>query len=185
MKFIMTDYTEGFERWWKTYPGHKRKDKVKCFEKWKRFNLEPRASEVIRKLEADRQWDEHWQKGYVPLAHTYLNGGRFDDDIPKPPKADIPQVRQDAVEKHVSPIERVFSKVFLAYVRDRPMTQEQVNLAMSEKRRLLPKWTMTIAEEEDKREAYIALGKTFAAGLDQICGRNSGERIVNRMVRDV
>lgn len=84
----LTDYAAGFERWWSLYPRHRRKDKVKCFKKWKERNLESRASEVIAKLQADIDFDPQWNpvdgKPFIPLTHTYLNGGRYDDDAPKP-----------------------------------------------------------------------------------------------------
>jgi len=88
------NYTLGFERWWKTYPPPRRKDKVKCFAKWKLHRLEDRTDEVVSKLEADVEYD--WRGKdlkFVPLSYTYLNGGRFDDDKPKPPKVSAPRVR--------------------------------------------------------------------------------------------
>ena len=95
----MTDYSAGFQRWWATYPAHRRREKPKCFEVWQKCKLEDRAAEVIEKLQADVSFDPSWQrddkgKQFIPLSKTYLNGGRYDDDKPRPPRAVAP-VHQD------------------------------------------------------------------------------------------
>lgn len=88
-------YPPGFERWWDTYPKHRRREKPKCLEIWLKRGLEARASEAIKKLEADVSFDPAWQpdgkgKQFIPLSKTYLNGGRYDDDMPRPARARAP-----------------------------------------------------------------------------------------------
>lgn len=132
----MTDYSSGFQRWWTTYPPHRRREKPKCFEVWKKHKLEDRASEVIAKLEADVSFDPAWQrtnpKGqFIPLSKTYLNGGRYDDDKPKPPRT-VPVIqepeRPGETDPYIASVKRVAVNWMIR--RMRPLSKAKVEKSL-------------------------------------------------------
>lgn len=72
----------GFVRWWGEYPKRRRTGRKKCLDLWKRHGLEQRADAVIAALRRHRT-DPQWTKDggqFTPMATTYLNQGRYDDD---------------------------------------------------------------------------------------------------------
>lgn len=93
----MSDYTPGFERWWKTFPAMRsngqtcRKGKGAAFTRWQKDKLESRATELVELLERQIANDEQFRT-YTPLPTTYLNQRRYDDFIPKPKRA-MPKVK--------------------------------------------------------------------------------------------
>ncbi len=105
----MTDYTAGFERFWQAYPKYKRKGKGAAFKSWQKHNLEDKAADIVHALEAQCQHDDHFKK-YTPLPTTYLNQGRYDDDIPQPARAYAPDPEPDRPfeqDKYVASVKRV------------------------------------------------------------------------------
>ena len=70
---------EGFERFWSAYP--KKANRKKALEAWKRHNLEPLADRLTADVEARKAKDRGWREGFVPLATTYINGQRWEDEI--------------------------------------------------------------------------------------------------------
>ena len=106
------DYSEGFARWWKTYPsGSRRAGKPKCHEIWKREGIEARADELIEKLEALKQ-TEQWQGGYWPAPLTYLRQRRFDDDLEDASPAECERCNEPALEgkRHCAHCQEVLEK---------------------------------------------------------------------------
>jgi hypothetical protein len=72
----------GFDRWWAEYPKRRRTGRKKCLALWKANGLEQRADAVIAALKRHRT-DPQWTKDggqFAPMATTYLNQGRYDDD---------------------------------------------------------------------------------------------------------
>lgn len=183
------EYTRGFERWWKTYPAHRRREKVKCFEVWRSRKLEARADEVVSKLEADISFDPSWQpdhrgKQFIPLARTYLNGGRYDDDQPKPSRSAMPAAQDAPPAPDLAWQERLLNRLGLAYLRTAgglPDMSEQDplnNHLVRIKREILRVEVPALQEDidaagEDKierrkaaAEASITMAKLFLSRLD-------------------
>ena len=74
-----------FDRFWEAYPRHEaKKDALKAFEK-----INPDEGLLQRMLEAVAGWKgtDQWQENggqFIPYPATWLNGRRWEDDIPKP-----------------------------------------------------------------------------------------------------
>jgi len=74
-------YTDGFARFWKSYPRPDKK--AESFKVWKRDKLESRTEEIISKLEAFKTCKD-WKKEngrFIPHGSTWLNQKRYDDDL--------------------------------------------------------------------------------------------------------
>lgn len=100
----MAEYSSGFQRWWECYPPHKKKGKGAAFASWKKHNCEPKAEELIRALQQQVDFDDHFKK-YTPLPTTYINQGRYDDDIPKPKRAQAPSQKEDDGPRESCPVQ--------------------------------------------------------------------------------
>lgn len=75
----------GFVRFWDAWPRSPRKvDKADCCKRWKRHGLEALADEIVRHVEAMCESDQ-WKRGFEPAPATYLNGRRWEDDMPPIP----------------------------------------------------------------------------------------------------
>lgn len=183
----MSEYTPGFERWWKNYPSWRRKDKIKCFLLWQKRHLEERADALVEKLKADVSYDPAWQKDgqgkqFIPLSHTYLNGGRYDDDPPKPARAMPPGAEQVDDPRYaglsLSWSERMMNRLGISYMR-RAKSLPEVDTALRIKRDILKNEAPVLQEDidlagddKDKRrqalgEAAITLAELFLSRLDQ------------------
>ena len=71
-----------FEAWWKMYP--KKVGKRKCASVWKSLEKSrelPPLSDMLEKLQRQVRLDRQWREGFIPNPETYLNQGRWDDDI--------------------------------------------------------------------------------------------------------
>jgi hypothetical protein len=63
-----------FPEFWLTWPNTDRKaGKAKCEEKWKRFNCDAIADQILAHVAALKQ-TRKWQEGFEPAPMTYLNG---------------------------------------------------------------------------------------------------------------
>ena len=72
----------GFVRFWDAWPRSPRKvDKADCCKRWKRHGLEALADQIIAHVEAMAETDQ-WKRGYEPAPATYLNGRRWEDEMP-------------------------------------------------------------------------------------------------------
>jgi len=79
------DVPPGFIRFWAAWPKSPRKvDKADCCKRWKRHGLETLADEIVKHVEAMCE-SEQWKRGYEPAPATYLNGRRWEDDMPPMP----------------------------------------------------------------------------------------------------
>lgn len=76
------DVPPGFIRFWDVWPKSPRKvDKADCCKRWKRHGLEALTDEIVAHVEAMSQTDQ-WKRGYEPAPATYLNGRRWEDEMP-------------------------------------------------------------------------------------------------------
>jgi len=77
-------YTEDFETFWKNYPNAVAKKK--SFEAWQKAEDKPSISIILEKLTHQKQTDQ-WKKDngqFIPMSTTYINQGRWHDEIKKP-----------------------------------------------------------------------------------------------------
>jgi len=77
-------YTSDFEIFWKTYPL--KVGKGGCYKTWndkKKMNNRPSIEKIISSIEQQKK-SERWLDGYVPNPETWLNQGRWDDELPAP-----------------------------------------------------------------------------------------------------
>ncbi len=140
----VSGYTAGFERFWTNYPKYKRKGKGAAFKSWVKHNLEDKAGAIVEVLQAQVEHDEHFGK-FTPLPTTYLNQGRYDDDVPKPkrvmPQANMPVEGPREECKFVASIKRV---AFVWLFRRRGLPDDQME-----------KFTQMVrALADDARELY-------------------------------
>lgn len=78
----VADVPAGFVRFWNAWPRSPRKvDKADCCKRWKRHGLESIADQIVAHVEAMCETDQ-WKRGYEPAPATYLNGRRWEDDMP-------------------------------------------------------------------------------------------------------
>ena len=90
------NYSPGFEKFWKLYPGVDRKSgKPQAFRAWTRHNLERHTNDLLALLKAYSESDL-WTKesrAFVPMPATWLNRKPWDD-------TPIPQATQKRLEEH-------------------------------------------------------------------------------------
>ena len=70
-----------FDLWWKEYP--KKVGKKAALKAWQKAKDKPQVSKMIEILEKQRN-QEQWQREngkYIPNPETYLNQGRWEDEI--------------------------------------------------------------------------------------------------------
>lgn len=90
VKNVIT-YTSDFERFWGVYP--KRINKKKAFET--RLKIKDNLPSLDVVLKSVRGWaaTKEWKKDggqYIPHPTTWLNGNRWEDEIPKTSHDDDP-----------------------------------------------------------------------------------------------
>jgi len=69
-------YTSAFLKFWEIYP--RKVGKSDAYRKFK--NIQVDVSVLIAALEQQKKSDQ-WDRGYVPNPATWLNQGRWDDDV--------------------------------------------------------------------------------------------------------
>jgi len=77
-----TVYTsEKFLEFWDVWPKSKRKQsKPACFKKWKASKLDRIADKIIEHVKVCKE-SSQWKEGYEPAPLTYLNQGRYEDEV--------------------------------------------------------------------------------------------------------
>ena len=77
-----TVYTsEKFLEFWDVWPKSKRKQsKPECFKKWKARKLDQIADKIIKHVKICKE-SSQWKDGYEPAPLTYLNQGRYEDEV--------------------------------------------------------------------------------------------------------
>jgi uncharacterized protein YdaU (DUF1376 family) len=77
-----TVYTsEKFLEFWDVWPKSKRKQsKPECFKKWKARKLDQIADKIIEHVKVCKE-SSQWKDGYEPAPLTYLNQGRYEDEV--------------------------------------------------------------------------------------------------------
>lgn len=69
-----------FDEFWSAYPNPKAKKEAR--KVWERRKLDSRCDELIAHVQLMQAMDDGWQRGFVPMGSTYLNGDRW-EDVPK------------------------------------------------------------------------------------------------------
>jgi len=74
---------DGFDKFWKAWPGKKGKGKAQLLDKWKKDKLEARFDHVMQILEAEKKTEQWTKEGgrFIPLMSTWLNQQRWDCDV--------------------------------------------------------------------------------------------------------
>jgi hypothetical protein len=89
--------SHGFETWWTNY--RRKVGKAKCLRFWKSHNLADQADELLGALlKQNETYYRHQDIKFVPHPHTYLNQGRWQDEL-DPPKNDTDEFFRKAYEK--------------------------------------------------------------------------------------
>ena len=69
-----------FNIFWQTYP--KKVGKKAAYSAWKRAKItSDQFQDVIKAIEEQKESDQ-WKRGYIPNPATWLNQGRWDDEMP-------------------------------------------------------------------------------------------------------
>jgi len=68
-----------FDQFWEKYPV--KKGKRSATTAWQRLKLDKLATTIIASIQIHIDYDEAWQKGFIPHPTTYLNQGRWEDDL--------------------------------------------------------------------------------------------------------
>lgn len=69
-----------FDEFWAAYP--RKENRLKAMKIWQSHNLDEKADVIIADVLARRANHKQWQsKEFVPMATTYLNGERWNDEI--------------------------------------------------------------------------------------------------------
>jgi hypothetical protein len=71
-----------FDRFWQIWPASQRKvDKSDCRKHWDKHNLDAKAEVIIAHVQA-MKLTKQWKDGFEPAPSTYLNGKRWEDELP-------------------------------------------------------------------------------------------------------
>ena len=76
-----------FERFWSIYP--RKVGKKTCWNIWNRANFTTEQTDTIIKAVDQYKGTDQWKRGFIPHPSTFLNQGRYEDEIealpaPKP-----------------------------------------------------------------------------------------------------
>lgn len=74
------DQNRQFELFWSRYP--RKEGKKKAREKWKRLNPDPVLFARIMAGLDKHIHSEQWRRGVIPHPTTWLNGERWEDELP-------------------------------------------------------------------------------------------------------
>jgi hypothetical protein len=81
LKTIVRSATARFQEFWEVWPKSPRKvDKLKCEKKWKDKKLDLIADQIIQHV-VEIKKTKQWLDGFEPAPMTYINGGRWADEI--------------------------------------------------------------------------------------------------------
>lgn len=92
--------TNGFTEFWEVYPN--KKGKLSAEKSWKRIKPDKDLREKILDSVVEHKYSIEWTREngrYIPHPTTYLNQGRWDDEIKKAPSV-------MSKEEHLADIER-------------------------------------------------------------------------------
>jgi len=70
----------GFEAFWNVFPS--KVGKAKALESWQRINPDAALVATIMAGVERSQRSQRWKDGYIPNPATWLNQGRWDDELP-------------------------------------------------------------------------------------------------------
>ena len=102
----LADVPDGFTKFWEAYPRNamgRKVGKQAALNRWKKLRPSPDRTDQIIAALATQTAQHHWQnaKGedYVPNPATWLNEGRWDDELAPPPETSE-QSRERAIDEH-------------------------------------------------------------------------------------
>lgn len=78
---IQQDYEEKFNKFWEAYPRHDNKKKALAWFKKNKPNDELLKT-MLDKIEEFKKTKQWQNSQYIPMPTTWLNGERWEDDIP-------------------------------------------------------------------------------------------------------
>lgn len=76
-------YSADFEKFWEAYPKARRKGKKAAYKAWQKAEKDglPDIDTVLKAIESQKK-DRQWQDSqFIPLPTTWINQGRWDDEI--------------------------------------------------------------------------------------------------------
>jgi hypothetical protein len=75
-------HTTKFEKFWQTWPASQRKvDKADCRKHWEKHKLDAVGEVIVAHVSA-MKLTKQWKEGFEPAPATYLNGRRWEDELP-------------------------------------------------------------------------------------------------------
>lgn len=74
----LRDRAAGFEEFWRAYP--RKQAKKVAFSSWVMAKGKPPLDKILSAIELQRESDQ-WKQGYIPMPSTWLNQGRWDDEM--------------------------------------------------------------------------------------------------------
>ena len=77
-------YSKEFLTFWDAWPVGYKVAKPYCWKIWKKISGRPEIQTFLDALALQKR-SEKWKNGYIPNPSTWLNQGRWEDDIPIPP----------------------------------------------------------------------------------------------------
>ncbi len=122
LKFTDVNPCNFFEQFWDSYP--RKQNKTKAQKVWKNKKLDKQLHIILEDL-AKRKLDDHqWKtKQFIPLATTYLNGERWNDEI----------IKQEEVKNNNSSYKKIEVKStvpdFQPTVPEKPKTEEELKIS--------------------------------------------------------
>jgi len=74
--------TSRFNEFWQIYPI--KEDRKQCAKKWNTRKLDNIADKIISAVIDNIEHNEKWKAGFIPHPKTYINGDKWDDELPAP-----------------------------------------------------------------------------------------------------
>lgn len=119
--------TERFEKFWTAYPRHEGKKKAE--DAFNKLNPDDELLEIILSALAKWKTSEQWQEDggrYIPHPTTWLNGRRWEDEVPRfrhDPKNTV--IAQQYEQRDYSGMEESMEDVVLRLMREHPDWEDE------------------------------------------------------------
>lgn len=85
-----------FDRFWASWPSGYKAGKKAAERAWKKAKLNGKIDEILVAIEKQKK-SERWKGGYIPNPSTWINQGRWDDDLAEQ-QSDHERIRKQFVE---------------------------------------------------------------------------------------
>jgi hypothetical protein len=109
---------DGFDQFWGLYP--KKVGKAKAVKVWNRLKLNPLTGRICSAVASQKRTDQ-WQKEkgqFIPHPTTWLNEGRWDDEVAPPADCQFPTDNSDKLDLTPEEIARNKAARYSRYVAD-------------------------------------------------------------------